>query len=172
MRLVLCPFNYLDLPSLLLISLHRSSCSPYSKIQIIVGSRHFIIILTTRLFNNTAIASMSGVSNNTTVVANARVVAHLSQDLGSGVSENHWSIYLLFENGGAIRMNMTADYGDPTGSIEWTTYNYQLTNSALHHWDYQMAEGVTVKHVYDLVYYYRRNQYFFSGGGSGCRYWW
>lgn len=120
---------------------------------------------------------MSGTSTNNdtdnAIITHARVVAHLSQDLGGGLSENHWSIYLLLEGGRrSVRMNMTADYGDPTGRIEWTTYNYQLTTSTLQHWDYLLAAGVTVKTVRDLVLHYRRDRYRFSGGGSGCRYWW
>jgi hypothetical protein len=115
---------------------------------------------------------MSDIATNNTIVTQARVVTHLSQDLGDGVSENHWSIYLLLENGAAVRMNMAAEYGDPTGRLEWTTYNYQLTNSALFYWDYNLTGGLTVKNVYDLVYHNRRDRYQFSGGGSGCRYWW
>jgi hypothetical protein len=67
-------------------------------------------------------------------------------------------------------MNMAADYGNPAGRLEWTTYEYQLTTSALRHWDYPLASGLTIKNVRDLVLY-RRDKYRFSGGGSGCRYW-
>jgi hypothetical protein len=111
-------------------------------------------------------------ANSDIIVTHIRVVAHLSQDFGDGNSENHWSIYLLLANGQSIRMNMTADYGDPIGRLEWTSYSYQLTTSALRYWDYPLGTGLTVKNIYDLVYHYRRDRYQFSGGGSGCRYWW
>ena len=41
---------------------------------------------------------MTDYSTNNTIVTHARVVAHLSQVVDGGVSENHWSIYLLLEN--------------------------------------------------------------------------
>jgi hypothetical protein len=70
-------------------------------------------------------------------------------------------------------MNMVApEYGDPQGRLDLSTYNYQLTTSALKHWDYTMAEGLKFKDVRDLVLSYGRERYRFSGGGSGCRYWW
>jgi hypothetical protein len=109
---------------------------------------------------------------NNAIVTHARVVAHLSQDLGGGMSENHWSIYFLLEGGQSIRINMTAEPGNPRGRIEWTTYEYQLTSSALRHWDYPLVGRITFENVHDLVLYCGRDRYQFSGGGSGCRYWW
>jgi hypothetical protein len=116
---------------------------------------------------------MSGISTNNAIdniiVTHARVVVYLSQDL-SGLSENYWSIYFFFEGGRSVRMNITADYGNPTGRLERTTYEYQLTTSALWYWDYPLAGGLTVKNIHDLILYYRRDRYRFSGGGSGCWY--
>jgi hypothetical protein len=105
------------------------------------------------------------------IVTYARVVVHFSQDAG-GISENHWTVYLLLQDETSIRMNMTAtEYGNPRGTLEWASYSYQLTNSAIDNWDYAMAEGVTLQMVSDLVYNWGRDQHQFSGGGSGCRYW-
>jgi hypothetical protein len=118
---------------------------------------------------------MSAPANNpdNSIVTHARVVAHLSQDFGGGHSENHWSVYCLLQGGGAVRMNMVApEYGVPEGRLDLSIYDYQLTNSALQHWDYTMAGGLTFKNVRDLVLSYGRDRYRFSGGGSGCRYWW
>ncbi|KAH6719533.1 hypothetical protein BKA61DRAFT_473500 [Leptodontidium sp. MPI-SDFR-AT-0119] len=109
-------------------------------------------------------------SNDGAIITHTRVIAHFSQDAG-GISENHWSIYLLLQSGASVRMNMTAQYGEPTGKLVVDEFKYQLTNSALRHWDYEMVSGVTVKMVKDLVYYQGRDRYQFSGGGSGCRYW-
>ncbi|PVH70795.1 hypothetical protein DL98DRAFT_436342 [Cadophora sp. DSE1049] len=109
-------------------------------------------------------------SKDGATVSHARVVAHLSQDIG-GISENHWSIYLLLEGGASVRLNMFADYGNTTGTLMVDEFDYQLTNSALRHWDYKVVPGVTAKMVKDLIYYQGRDRYQFSGGGSGCRYW-
>lgn len=117
---------------------------------------------------------MNNLGNNNSIVTHVRVVAHLSQDFGEGQSENHWSIYLLLEGGGAsIRMNMAAaEYGDPAGTLAWTQFQYQLTNSALQHFDYPLAAETRVRDIYGLLYHLGRDRYEFSGGGSGCRYWW
>ncbi|PVH70286.1 hypothetical protein DL98DRAFT_521701 [Cadophora sp. DSE1049] len=105
------------------------------------------------------------------IVTHTRVVAHLNQNVG-GISENHWSIYLLLEGGiGSVRLNMSAPPGEITGTLSIDGFKYRLTNSALEHWDYKMVSGVTVKMVKDLVYSRGRDRYQFSGGGSGCRYW-
>jgi hypothetical protein len=104
-------------------------------------------------------------SKDGAVVTQVRVVAHLSQDVG-GISENHWSIYLLLGDKGSIRMNMAAEYGDTTGTLVINDFNYQLTSSALQHWDYGMVPDVTVKMVKDLFYYRGCHRYQFSGGGS------
>ncbi|KAI9046796.1 hypothetical protein LZ554_008878 [Drepanopeziza brunnea f. sp. 'monogermtubi'] len=105
------------------------------------------------------------------IVRHIRVVAHLSQDLGDGISENHWSTYLLLGGGASVRMNMTAEYGNPIGTLSVRVQSYHLTASALQYWDYAMVDGVTVKMVRDMIKSYGRDQYEFSGGGSGCRYW-
>jgi len=106
------------------------------------------------------------------IVTHVRVVAHLSQDLGGGVSENYWSIYLLLEAGASIRMTMTADHGDPTGRLEFRRYTYQLTNSAVQYWDFPTAAGLLASYIHVMVYNLGRDRYMFSGGGSGCRFWW
>ncbi len=80
-------------------------------------------------------------SNDGALVTRVRVVAHLSQDVG-GISENHWSIYLLLAGGASVRMNMTAEYGEATGTLVVNEFSYQLTSSALRHWDYDVAQGV------------------------------
>lgn len=51
-----------------------------------------------------------------------------------------------------VRMNIMADYGNPTGRLEWTSQAYDLTSSAIRHWDFQAAQGVQVSHVAQLIY--------------------
>ena len=123
--------------------------------------------------NETGPSSQINMSPDDAIVSHARVVAHVSQVVG-GISENHWSIYLLHSGGASVRMNMRAGIDDDTdtGILEFNEYSYQLSASALKYWDYAMVPGVTVKMVKDLIYRQGRDQYQFSGGGSGCRYWW
>lgn len=58
-------------------------------------------------------SSQDNMSNDDATVSHARVVAHVSQVVG-GISENHWSIYLLLQGGASIRMNMRAGIDDDT----------------------------------------------------------
>ena len=106
-------------------------------------------------------------------VTHVRVVTHLSQDHGPGDSENHWSIYLLTNTGGSVRLNMTTHEDEnPEGRLEITSYKYPLPNSALRHWDYALRPGCTFRHIHDLLLHKGRTRFRFSGGGSGCRFWW
>lgn len=116
-------------------------------------------------------SSLNSLPKDGRIVTHIRVVAHLSQDIG-GMSENHWSIYLLLEGDASVRLNMTAEYGNTTGTLVVNEFSYQLTSSALRHWDYNVVPGVTVQMVRDVVRFQGRDRYQFSGGGSGCRYWW
>jgi hypothetical protein len=82
-----------------------------------------------------------------------RVVAHTIGAAGPTVHDNHWSLYLVPPNNGdLVRMNIMADYGNPTGRLEWTSQAYDLTSSAIRHWDFQAAQGVQVSHVAQLIY--------------------
>ncbi|KAJ5712965.1 uncharacterized protein N7483_010146 [Penicillium malachiteum] len=98
-----------------------------------------------------------------------RVVVHAGAAIDG--SDNHWSIYLLLQSGGSVRVNMVTDYGDINGRLEWTDLAYLLTTSAIQHWDFPVTMAIEVRHVADTIYRNRRHQYQFSGGGSGCRFW-
>ncbi|KAH9221294.1 hypothetical protein DL95DRAFT_382182 [Leptodontidium sp. 2 PMI_412] len=104
-------------------------------------------------------------SNDNAIVTHVRVVAHVSQVVG-GISENHWSIYLLLEGGRkSVRVNMRArELESSTGILEYDEYNYLLSTSALRHWDYQMVGGVTVGMIKYVIAYQGRSRYEFSGG--------
>ncbi len=106
------------------------------------------------------------------VVNYVRLVVHTLGPAGPTISDNHWSIYLLFADGqGSVRMNMRADPGYVNGNLEWTEQAYLLTQSAVRHWDFSVAQGVQVRHIAGLIYQLGRQRYNMSGGGSGCRYW-
>lgn len=112
------------------------------------------------------------IQHDTRPVAQVRVVVHTTGASGPTSSDNHWSIYLvLANNAGSIRINMRAEYGDPTGILEWTSHAYTVTNSAIKYWDFAAAPGIQVSHISRLVYNLGRHKYDMSGGGSGCRYW-
>jgi len=61
---------------------------------------------------------MNKLRDDNRIVDKARVVVHTSGAWPSGtMSDNHWSIYLILaNNGGSVRMNMRAEFDDPTGS--------------------------------------------------------
>lgn len=98
-----------------------------------------------------------------------RVVVHAGA--ATDGSDNHWSLYLLLQHGGSVRVNMVTDYGDIDGRLEWSDLAYLLTNSAIQHWDFPVTLAIEVRHVADTIYRNSRHQYQFSGGGSGCRFW-
>ncbi|KAJ9253036.1 hypothetical protein DTO280E4_8389 [Paecilomyces variotii] len=105
-------------------------------------------------------------------VDQVRVVVHTMGVSGPTTSDNHWSIYLVLPNNtGSIRINMRAEYEDPTGLLEWTSHIYAVTTSAIKYWDFPAASGVQVAHIARLIYGLGRHKYEMSGGGSGCRYW-
>lgn len=112
------------------------------------------------------------VKNDERSVVALRVVVHTTGPAGPTTSDNHWSIYLrLADDDGSVRMNMAAEYGNPTGTLRWSYHDYDLTNSALRWWDFPAVQGVKVWHIATLLYNLGRQNYEMSGGGSGCRYW-
>lgn len=104
-------------------------------------------------------------------VQRVRVVAHTLGPAGLNTSDNHWSIYLLLANNASIRVNMAAEPGYINGELRLTSQNYQLTNSAITHFDYQVLGTRRVADFLRTIYQNRRHVYEMSGGGSGCRYW-
>lgn len=106
---------------------------------------------------------------DTRVVEKIRVVVHTGHALDQ--SDNHWSIYLLLQDEGSVRVNMATEYEEIEGRLEWSNLQYLLTNSALHYWDYPAVQPIQVLHVARSIYDRNRHRYCFSGGGSGCRFW-
>lgn len=106
------------------------------------------------------------------IIERVRIVVHTTGSWPNGMSDNHWSLYLLLKNeSGSVRMNMTAAFDDPTGTLEWTSPSYKLTRSSVNYWDYDFVFNVSVKTVYKMILDKNRHQYTMSGGGSGCRWW-
>ncbi|KAJ5586712.1 uncharacterized protein N7459_002477 [Penicillium hispanicum] len=112
------------------------------------------------------------VQTDTTPVTHIRVVVHTLGAAGPNTSDNHWSIYLLHPGGmSSTRTNMRAEFGDPSGILEWTKHGYTQTTSAIMYWDFPVAAEITVSSITRLIYSLRRDKYMMSGGGSGCRWW-
>lgn len=113
--------------------------------------------------------------NTATAVKTIRLAAH-RRVRADGLSENHWSIYLLLEPGStanlSVRMNMVAEHGNEAGELKYTAHAYTQSNSVIEYWDIDLASGVTVQMIQTLVQRLGRDRYLFSGGGSGCRFWW
>ena len=109
--------------------------------------------------------------NDSRRVRIVRVVAHTLGAAGPNTSDNHWSIYLLLDDHTSVRVNMRADPGYINGELRLTSQAYQLTNSAIQHFDFPTVGRVQVADLLRAVYQNRRDEYDMSGGGSGCRYW-
>ncbi|KAJ5225232.1 hypothetical protein N7468_006457 [Penicillium chermesinum] len=107
-----------------------------------------------------------------TPVTTVRVVVHTLGAAGPNTSDNHWSMYLIHSDQvSSTRINMRAEFDNPTGILEWTRHGYTQTTSAIMHWDFQVTAGVTVLFFARLIYSLGRDRYEMSGGGSGCRWW-
>ncbi|KAJ5111692.1 hypothetical protein NUU61_001322 [Penicillium alfredii] len=107
------------------------------------------------------------VQADTTSVTNVRVVVHTLGAAGPNTSDNHWSIYLLHPDGvSSTRINMRAEFDDPTGILEWTKHAYIQTTSAIKFWDFPVAAGINVLYFARLIYTLRRDRYEMSGGGG------
>lgn len=108
------------------------------------------------------------------IVTHHRVATHTMGPMGptSPLSHNHWSIYLLINDGASsVRLNMEAPAGYITGELKTTSYDYALSNSAIKYWDYATTPSMTVSRFVSLLIQHGRQLYNMSGGGSGCRYW-
>ncbi|OCL07945.1 hypothetical protein AOQ84DRAFT_50323 [Glonium stellatum] len=87
-------------------------------------------------------------------------------------SDNHVTIFLLLEQGGAVQVDMRTDPNDRRGQLVWKLVNYQQSLSQIKAFDYQLATAVEVWVLYRFIRYEKAlHQYLFSAGGSGCHYW-
>ncbi|KAJ5713788.1 uncharacterized protein N7483_010969 [Penicillium malachiteum] len=69
--------------------------------------------------------SPQAVQADTTPITHVRVVVHTLGAAGPNTSDNHWSIYLIHPDGvSSTRINIRAEFRDPTGIFEWTKLGY------------------------------------------------
>jgi hypothetical protein len=106
------------------------------------------------------------------VVMTVRVVVHTYGPKVNGLSWNHWSIYLLLQDGrSSVRSNMRAKFDHyNNGLLEWSDCGYVESNSDIAHWDYPCKPGTKVQDVAKLIYEKGRERYDLVGG-KGCRFW-
>jgi hypothetical protein len=110
------------------------------------------------------------------IVTRFRLVAHTMGPVtpGAALSQNHWSIYLLHENG-SVRLNMIL--ADPRaastrGRLRVTSHGYTtVSTSAVRHWDFGATNNLAVYYVIQLILDNRRAEYDMNARGVGCRYW-
>ena len=111
------------------------------------------------------------------VVNTFRIVAHTMGPVAEGAafSQNHWSLYLIHDNG-SVRLNM--QLADPAstsckGRFTITSYDYtSASSSAVKYWDFPARRNnLSIYWVIKLVKDYGRHKYDMAEGGVGCRYW-
>lgn len=64
------------------------------------------------------------------------------------MSENDWTVYLVYMDGTSVRMNMRADSGIREGTLEWSRQLYAVSNSAIQYWDFPVVQPLQVHHFY------------------------
>lgn len=93
---------------------------------------------------------------------------------GAQISQNHWSIFFLDGSGEAVRIHM--QLADPKstkmdGKLDIRHYNYEVTQSAVRYWDFDVPSGLTIATILSLIKEKSRSRYIMAEGGVGCRHW-
>ncbi|PLB51222.1 hypothetical protein P170DRAFT_493481 [Aspergillus steynii IBT 23096] len=115
----------------------------------------------------TSILSPQAAQADSTRITHARVVAHTVDKSKPKARENHWSIYLLHQDGkSSTRINIRAENGKQTGLLEWTQHDYTKATSAVIYLEYEALEGVTVSSVAHVIYRLGRDTHMMAEGGS------
>jgi len=111
--------------------------------------------------------------NNTSTFTKMRVTIHTTGAwAGSVHSDNHVTILLILNSGGAVQLDMRTDDGDRRGQLQWKLVNYQHSSSEIKSVDYELGAPVQVMTLYRAIRNdWNLHQYLFSAGGSGCHYW-
>jgi hypothetical protein len=87
-------------------------------------------------------------------------------------SDNHVTLLLLLEEGGAVQLDMRTDVDDRRGQLVWKLVAYQHSSSEIKAFDYDLGAPIIVGTLYNAICTeWALHQYRFSGGDSGCHYW-
>lgn len=118
-------------------------------------------------------ANLAYFKDNTSKFKTIRVNIHSTGKWpNSPHSDNHVTLFLLLETGGAVQVDMRTDTNDRRGQLIWKLVGHQESSSQIKHQDCQLATAVEVKTLYhEIRYKWAYHQYLFSAGGSGCHYW-
>jgi hypothetical protein len=111
--------------------------------------------------------------SNTSTFTKMRVTIHTTGAWPNSVhSDNHVTILLILDDGGAVQLDMRTNEGDRRGQLQWKLVNYQNSSSEIMSVDYQLGAPVQVMTLYSAIRDdWKLHQYLFSAGGSGCHYW-
>ena len=115
---------------------------------------------------------MATASNDALTVRTIRVVAHTMGPVvpGGQLSQNHWSVYLLTNDGNSVRLNMIPQPTNLIGSLNITTHMYTTSESAVRFFDFPSVE-VPVEYILQLIHQKGRERFRFEERGVGCRHW-
>lgn len=86
---------------------------------------------------------------------------------------NHWAIFLELADQNSVRLDMAPGYGSDglRGKIEVASKRYQMTMNAIYSLSFDVAPGVTVRTITDLISSHKRQKYTFTKEWEGCRFW-
>lgn len=114
------------------------------------------------------------------IITHARLVVHTQGRvcMGSTLSLNHWSIYLIHA-AGCIRLNMasvgfTGHFNGPSqrGKLIITSHSWATEpRSAITSWDFQAANNVRIQDITQILINNGRWRFELSSSGLGCRHW-
>lgn len=112
-------------------------------------------------------------AENASVFRKMRVTIHNTGAWeGTPHSDNHVTIFLILENGGAAQINMRANDGDRRRQLKFRLINYQESSSEIKAVVYELKKPVTVMILYNAIRNdWKLHQYLFHTGGSGCHFW-
>jgi hypothetical protein len=106
------------------------------------------------------------------IVTNIRVVVHtMGQIQENPRSSNHWTIYLLLQAGNSVQINFRVGSAGEDDRMTIEHRSYQLSNSAIKHWDFAGKNDATVYKFLQCIYTNDRDSYAMNSEGEGCHYW-
>jgi hypothetical protein len=111
--------------------------------------------------------------NNTSTFTTMRVTIHTTGVWQNSVySDNHVTILLILNSGGAVQVDMKIDDGDRRGQLQWKLVNYQHSGSEVKFVDYELGAPVQVMTLYKAIRdEWKLHQYLFATGGHDRVFW-
>lgn len=118
-------------------------------------------------------ANQTYFENNSSTFTTIRVTIHTTGAWPNSThSDNHVTILLILDQGGAVQIDMRTGEDDRRGQLVWKLVNYQHSSSEIKYFDYTLGAPVAVKTLYKAIRFeWSLHQYLFSAGGSGCHFW-